>query len=72
MGFLKRKVLPEFEYDPEIHSAVLKCSICNGEQIAGFKDKKTGVFHEISFIGNPAQLDNFIEKYKIDVITKEY
>lgn len=72
MRFFKREEIPEFKYDPKIHSAVIKCSICNGEQVAGFKDKATGTFHEIMFISNPSQLDEFIEKYKIEVITKEY
>ena len=27
------------EYDPDKQRAVLRCSICNGERVAGFKDK---------------------------------
>jgi len=62
----------EFEYNPNIHKAILKCSICNGEQVAGFKDKTNGTFHEIMLIKNSADLDYFLDKYKIEVITKEY
>ena len=30
----------KIEYDTTNKKAVLKCSICNGEQVAGFKDMK--------------------------------
>ena len=36
--FGKKKTETKFECDPNRHKAVLKCSICNGEQVAGFKD----------------------------------
>lgn len=68
----KKETEPEFEYNPDIHKAVLKCSICNGEQVAGFKDKNTGEFHEISFIKNASELDMFMKRYKIEEIAKEY
>ncbi len=31
-------------YDPSICSPVLRCSICTGEQVAGFRDNATGKF----------------------------
>ena len=41
--FTKKKITePAIEYNPEKQRAVIKCSICNGEQVAGFKDKQTG------------------------------
>lgn len=52
--------------------AVLKCSICNGEQVAGFKDLDTGHFDEIMLIRNAADLDSFMEMYDVATITKEY
>ncbi|MDE6942827.1 MAG: aspartate dehydrogenase [Lachnospiraceae bacterium] len=51
---------------------VLKCSICNGEQVAGFKDIRTGKFEEIALIRNPRELDEFMKAYGIDEISKEY
>ena len=49
--FGKKKVTaPIVEYDPEKQRAVLMCSICNGEQVAGFKDKQTGHFTEVMLI----------------------
>ena len=49
-----------------------KCSICNGEQVAGFKNMNTGEFHEISLIKNESELQMFLKRYKIAEIRKEY
>lgn len=59
-------------YDREKLKPVLKCSICNGEQVAGFKELYTGKFHEVSFIRNDRELKAFMDEYGIDSITKEY
>lgn len=68
----KKETTPLVEYNPEKQRAILKCSICNGEQVAGFKDKQTGHFTEVCFIKNSIELDEFMEKYGISTITKEY
>jgi len=71
--FGKKKVsTPVIEYDPEKQRAVLKCSICNGEQVAGFKDKQTGHFTEVMLIKNGQDLDAFMEMYDLSAISKEY
>lgn len=71
--FGKKKVAtPIVEYDPEKQRAVLKCSICNGEQVAGFKDKQTGHFTEVMLIKNGQDLDAFMEMYDLAAVTKEY
>lgn len=71
--FGKKKVTaPSVEYDPENQTAVLKCSICNGEQVAGFKDKQTGHFTEVMLIRDGNDLDTFMEIYKLSAVTKEY
>lgn len=59
-------------FDREKQMPVLRCSICNGEQVAGFKDKDTGKFHEAAFIRNEKELKEFMEAYGIEKITKEY
>ena len=63
---------PAMEYDPEKQRAVLKCSICNGEQVAGFKDRQTGHFTEVMLIRDGNDLDTFMEIYKLSAVTKEY
>lgn len=52
-------------YDPSLQEPVLRCSICNGEQVAGFKNKKTGAFSEVMFIRSPADLESFRAQYGI-------
>ena len=52
-------------YDPSFQEPVLRCSICNGEQVAGFRDKKTGAFSEVMFIRSPADLESFRTQYGI-------
>ena len=65
----KRTKLP---YDKENQKPVLKCSICNGEQIAGFKDIHTGKFEDVMLIRNEKDLDDFMKMYGISTVTKEY
>ncbi len=62
----------QYEYDRETQKPILKCSICNGEQVAGFKDIRTGKFEEIALIRNPGELDAFMKACKIDEISREY
>ena len=45
-------------YDKENKKPVIKASICNGEQVAGFKDIHTGRIEEIMLIKNRADLDS--------------
>ena len=59
-------------YDKENQKAILRCSICTGEQVAGFKDLNTGHFEEIMLIKNSKDLDEFMEMYGVTAITKEY
>lgn len=71
--FGKSKVyIPKVEYNPDTQKPVLKCSICNGEQVAGFKDKATGKFTEVCLIKNDKELDAFMDVYNLTSIGKEY
>ena len=44
---------------------VIRCSICTGEQVAGFRDKETGRFEEVMLIRTPEDLEAFRGKYGI-------
>lgn len=60
-------------YDKENKKPVIKASICNGEQVAGFKDIHTGKIEEVMLIQSPADLESFKDMYGIDEdIAKEY
>ena len=72
MGLFKKKVLVQ-TYDKENKKPVIKLSICNGEQVSGFKDIRTGKIEEIMLIKNTADLEMFKAMYGItEEITKEY
>ncbi len=43
----------------------IRCSICTGEQVAGFRDSETGRFEEVMLLRSPADLEEFKEKYGI-------
>lgn len=69
----KKKSAPvKLPFDPGTQKAVLRCSICNGEQVAGFKDLQTGRFTEVCLIRNGQELEAFKEQYGITEIAKEY
>lgn len=59
-------------YDKDNCKPVLKCSICTGEQVAGFKDIHTGKFEEVMLIRDQKDLDDFMKRYGISEISKEY
>lgn len=63
--FRKKKAVEPVDYDSENWMPVLKCSICNGEQVAGFKNIHTGAFKEDVLIRNNRELQEFKEKYGI-------
>ena len=72
MGLFKKKPAAK-TYDKENMKPVIKVSICNGEQVAGFKDIHTGKIEEVMLIKNQADLDAFKKMYEIDgEIEKEY
>lgn len=59
-------------YDESTKKPVLRCSICNGEQVAGFKDIHTGKFEEVTLIRDGKELEEFMNLYGIKEISKEY
>ena len=71
--FPKRKPdIPAYDYDSEKEIPVIRASICNGEQVAGFKDKKTGTFHELVLIRDEKDIDAFKNAFCLKEIKKEY
>lgn len=69
--FRKKKTLKT--YDKDNKKPIIKASICNGEQVAGFKDIHTGKMEEVMLIKNQEDLNIFKEMYGInEEIEKEY
>lgn len=59
-------------FDPKQQKAVMRCSICTGEQVAGFQDIHTGKFEEVMLIRGEADLRHFKEQYGVEEVTKIY
>ena len=43
----------------------IRCSICTGEQVAGFRNKETGRFEEVMLLRSPEDLERFRQQYGI-------
>ena len=72
MGLFKKKT-KVLSYDRENQKPIIKASICNGEQVAGFKDIHTGKVEEVMLVKSPADIEKFRVMYGImEEITKEY
>lgn len=70
---LFRKKTDVKTYDKENLKPVIKASICNGEQVAGFKNIHTGKIEEVMLIKSPADLKYFKAMYGVEEdIVKEY
>ena len=68
----KHKNVFPADFDMQLYKPVLKCSICTGEQVAGFKNLTTGKFEEVMLIRNEKELASFKELYGISELGKEY
>ena len=63
--FSKKKKAALTAYDPSFKRPALRCSICTGEQVAGFKNLSDGKFEEVMLIRNESDLQDFREQYGI-------
>lgn len=72
---ISRKSSGRFEtpaFNPETQYAVIRGSICTGERVAGFKNKKDGRFTEVAVIRSPKDEQRFLETYGLDSVKTEY
>lgn len=72
MGLFGKKKQTKKSYDSALQKPVLRCSICTGEQVAGFKEISSGKFEEVMLIRNDQDLEAFKKLYGVEEITKEY
>lgn len=74
MMLFKKKKIEKKSYDKTTLKPVLKTSTCNQEKVAGFKEIKTGKFHQEMLITSPQDLKQFMSTYDIkeNEITKEW
>ena len=61
-----------FLYDEAKHEAVIRCSICTGEQVAGFRSKEDGSFVGVMVIQSEKDLEYFKRLYRVEDVRKIY
>lgn len=71
-GKKQKSLGKDIPFDSDKQIAVIKCSICTGEQVAGFKSKEDGHFTEVMLIRDAKDLEKFKEIYKVTEVKKEY
>lgn len=77
---MKRIHIPKYErhlretipFDPREQYAVIRSSICTGEQVAGFKNRENGHFTEVMLIKSPEDEKRFKEIFDLETVKKEY
>lgn len=62
----------EIRFDPETQYAVIRSSICTGEKVAGFRNKKDGHFTEVMVIRSSEDEKQFMAAYGIEKVRTEY
>ena len=63
---------PAYDYNPKKEKPVIRASICTGEQVAGFKSRSGGEFHEVILIRDSDDLKEFMKTYGLEHVDKEY
>ena len=53
-------------FDMNGKEAVIKASICNGEQVAGFLDRESQVFEDVMLIRDEKDLKEFRARYGVE------
>ena len=66
MGLFSKRKIETRTYEKENQTPVVKASICNGEQVAGFKDIHTGKFEEVMLLKGNEDLYLFKSMYGIE------
>lgn len=72
LNMFRKEQLVKKEYDRANQKPVLRCSICTGEQVAGFKNIHTGQWEEVMLIKNEEDLETFKRMYDLKEVAKEY
>ena len=70
--FYEKHLSREIPFDPVRQEAVIRCSICSGERIAGFMDKEDGHFTEVMVLKTTDDEKRFKRLYGIENVKSVY
>ena len=70
--YYERHLKDTVPFNPEKQYAVIRCSICTGEQVAGFKNIEDGHFTEVKMIKTEEDERRLKQIYDIETVKKEY
>ena len=59
-------------FDPELWYPAIRSSICTGEKVAGFRNKKDGRFTEVMLIRSQKDIEEFKKEYQVGDPKVEY
>lgn len=62
---IRKKKQETLSYNTEEFSPAVKSSICTGEKVAGFVEKKTGKFEDVMLIRTEEDMQEFKRIYNI-------
>ena len=63
MFFAKKRVNPPRPWNSAKQTPAIRCSICTGEQEAGFINRETGAFTAVMLLRDAQDLESFRETY---------
>jgi hypothetical protein len=69
MLFARKKQQEPRRWNSARQTPAIRCSICTGEQEAGFIDRETGHFTGVMLLRDEADLDRFREEYGLGEIS---
>ena len=69
---MRRKKDAPRDYDRERLEPAVRCSICTGEQVAGFLERGGKHFEEVMLIRTEADLRAFCELYGIEEAPRKF
>ena len=72
MALFKQKTKAALKpaFDPAAEEPAIRCSICTGEQVAGFRNRNTGHFREVTLIKTPKDLESFKKDCGVEDVKK--
>ena len=70
--FLRKKKPVVRDYDRENLRPVIRCSICTGEETAGFQNIRTGKFTEVMLLRSDEDLEAFKQEYGLQKVERIY